>query len=154
MHQHEKSIIFLSLLFALALRPFGGAGCRCPARGAAPKLKAPSVEERLADLEAYVNNGARGNAANTNLDTKVPGPGPGHNALQMICAALVLFMTLPGLALFYGGLVRRKNVLSVLAQCLGIAGLVTILWWLCGYSLAFRRTARSRASSATSIGRS
>jgi len=46
-------------------------------------------------------------------------------------------MTLPGLALFYGGLVRRKNVLSVLAQCLGIAGLVTILWYICGYSLVF-----------------
>jgi Amt family ammonium transporter len=50
---------------------------------------------------------------------------------------LVLFMTLPGLALFYGGLVRRKNVLSVLAQCLLITGMVTILWWLCGYSMAF-----------------
>ena len=57
---------------------------------------------------------------------------------MMTSSALVLFMTLPGLALFYGGLVRRKNVLSVLAQCLGIAGLVTILWWLCGYSLVFR----------------
>jgi Amt family ammonium transporter len=56
---------------------------------------------------------------------------------MMTSAALVLFMTLPGLALFYGGLVRRKNVLSVLAQCFGIAGLVTILWWLCGYSIAF-----------------
>jgi Amt family ammonium transporter len=55
----------------------------------------------------------------------------------MASAALVLFMTLPGLALFYGGLVRRKNILSVMAQCLGIAGLVTILWWLCGYSLVF-----------------
>ena len=44
---------------------------------------------------------------------------------MMTSSALVLFMTLPGLALFYGGLVRRKNVLSVLAQCLGIAGLVT-----------------------------
>ncbi len=55
----------------------------------------------------------------------------------MVCTALVLFMTLPGLALFYGGLVRRKNVLSVLAQCLGIAGMVTILWWVCGYSLSF-----------------
>ena len=42
-----------------------------------------------------------------------------------------------GLALFYGGLVRRKNVLSVMAQCLGCAGLVTILWWAFGYSLAF-----------------
>ena len=56
---------------------------------------------------------------------------------MMTCAALVLFMTLPGLALFYGGLVRRKNVLSVLAQCFGCAGLVTILWWAVGYSLAF-----------------
>jgi Amt family ammonium transporter len=56
---------------------------------------------------------------------------------MMVCTALVLFMTLPGLALFYGGLVRQKNVLSVLAQCLGIAGLVTIMWWLFGYSMVF-----------------
>jgi Amt family ammonium transporter len=55
----------------------------------------------------------------------------------MTSTALVLFMTLPGLALFYGGLVRKKNVLSVLAQCMGIAGLVTILWWAVGYSLSF-----------------
>ena len=63
--------------------------------------------------------------------------GPGHNAWMMTSAALVLFMTLPGLALFYGGLVRKKNVLSVLAQCLGITGLVTVLWWAFGYSLVF-----------------
>lgn len=61
----------------------------------------------------------------------------GNNAWLMTSTALVLFMTLPGLALFYGGLVRSKNVLSVLAQCLGIAGLVTLLWWAVGYSLAF-----------------
>jgi Amt family ammonium transporter len=59
---------------------------------------------------------------------------------MMTCAALVLFMTLPGLALFYGGLVRTKNVLSVMAQCLGIAGLVTILWWAFGYSLVFGKS--------------
>lgn len=93
----------------------------------------PSVEQRLADLEAYVNNTAR----TPDVASKIPGPGPGHNAWQMTSTALVLFMTLPGLALFYGGLVRRKNVLSVLAQCMGIAGLVTILWWAIGYSLAF-----------------
>ena len=58
----------------------------------------------------------------------------------MTCAALVLFMTLPGLALFYGGLVRKKNVLSVLAQCIGITGLVTILWWAVGYSLVFGKS--------------
>jgi len=51
--------------------------------------------------------------------------------------ALVLFMTLPGLALFYGGLVRSKNVLSVLMQCFAIAGVVSILWLVVGYSLAF-----------------
>jgi Amt family ammonium transporter len=56
---------------------------------------------------------------------------------MMVSAALVLFMTLPGLFLFYGGLVRTKNVLSVAAQCIGIAGLVTILWWAFGYSLVF-----------------
>ena len=91
-----------------------------------------SLEHRVADLEAYVNNAAR-----TDADSNISGPGPGHNAWMMTCAALVLFMTLPGLALFYGGLVRQKNVLSVLAQCLGIAGLVTILWWAVGYSLVF-----------------
>jgi Amt family ammonium transporter len=62
---------------------------------------------------------------------------------MMTSAALVLFMTLPGLALFYGGLVRRKNVLSVLAQCLGIAGLVSILWWVCGYSFVFADGAKA-----------
>src|ERR1700726_2334824 len=107
------------------------------APAAAPALKDPTVEQRLADLEAYVNNGARVSSTDTNVASKVSGSGPGHNAFQMICAALVLFMTLPGLALFYGGLVRRKNVLSVMAQCLGCAGLVTILWWLVGYSLTF-----------------
>ncbi len=53
------------------------------------------------------------------VGTKIPGPGPGHNAWQMVSTALVLFMTLPGLALFYGGLVRSKNVLSILAMCSG-----------------------------------
>jgi Amt family ammonium transporter len=62
---------------------------------------------------------------------------------MMTSAALVLFMTLPGLALFYGGLVRKKNVLSVLAQCLGITGLVTIMWWAFGYSLVFVKSFNS-----------
>jgi len=51
--------------------------------------------------------------------------------------ALVLFMTLPALALFYGGLVRTKNILSVLMQCFAIAGIVSILWLVAGYSIAF-----------------
>src|SRR5213082_548490 len=100
----------------------------------------PSLEQRVADLEAYVNNGARGSdSANAKTASNISGSGPGHNGWMMTASALVLFMTLPGLALFYGGLVRQKNVLSVLAQCLGLAGLVAILWWAVGYSLVFSR---------------
>jgi len=106
---------------------------------------APSVEQRIGALEAYMAN-TDPTAPLKDKDGKIPdglttvagsNPGPGHNAWMMTSAALVLFMTLPGLALFYGGLVRRKNVLSVLAQCLGITGLVAILWWAFGYSFVF-----------------
>ncbi|MBL8033629.1 MAG: ammonium transporter [Leptospiraceae bacterium] len=109
----------------------------------APKPKELTIEQRVADIEAYMNNTPRvkddaavkpeAKAEKTNI----AGAGPGHNAWIMTSALLVLFMTLPGLALFYGGLVRTKNVLSVVAQCFGIAGLVTILWWAIGYSFAF-----------------
>jgi Amt family ammonium transporter len=61
----------------------------------------------------------------------------GHNAWMLTCCALVLFMTAPGLAMFYGGLVRKKNVLSVMMQCLFLMCLMTVLWGLYGYSLAF-----------------
>ncbi len=94
-----------------------------------------TVEERLDDLEAYFHNAPR--HADPSATSRIFVAGPGHNSWMMTASGLVLFMTLPGLALFYGGLVRRKNVLSVLAQCLGIAGLVTILWWAVGYSIAF-----------------
>src|SRR5438128_2435522 len=113
--------------------------CSLHAQTSTSPSASPSLEQRVADLEAYVNNSARGADAGAPMASNIWGPGPGHNAWMMTCAALVLFMTLPGLALFYGGLVRAKNVLSVLAQCLGIAGLVTILWWVAGYSLVFSR---------------
>ena len=100
-----------------------------PAPAAAPVPAAtPDLAARVADLEAYITNSA---------PKTLIAPGPGHNAWMMTSTALVLFMTLPGLALFYGGLVRRKNVLSVLAQCLGAAGVVTLMWWAFGYSVAF-----------------
>jgi Amt family ammonium transporter len=99
------------------------------AAAAASTTPPRDLESRVADLEAYL----------ANTTPKVLSPGPGHNAWMMASSALVLFMTLPGLALFYGGLVRRKNVLSVMAQCLGCAGFVTILWWAVGYSLVFAK---------------
>ena len=122
----SRFVTFLSVCVAVM-------ACRLTLAAALEPAPTPTLDQRVADLEAYVNNGARG----TNAPSNVGGPGPGHNGWMMTSSALVLFMTLPGLALFYGGLVRRRNVLSVLAQCLGIAGLVTILWWVCGYSLVF-----------------
>ncbi|HSD91330.1 MAG TPA: ammonium transporter [Kofleriaceae bacterium] len=95
----------------------------------------PTVEQRLANLEAYVTN----SAPDAHGGVLASASGPGHNGWMMTSTALVLFMTLPGLALFYGGLVRRKNVLSVVAQCFGCAGLVTVLWWAVGYSMAFAK---------------
>ncbi len=105
----------------------------------------PTLEQRVAGLEAYLNNtdpsaplaDAEGNVPEGLKTPSVGVAGPGHNAWMMTSAALVLFMTLPGLALFYGGLVRRKNILSVLAQCLGITALVTVLWWAFGYTMVF-----------------
>ena len=61
----------------------------------------------------------------------------GDTAWMLTSTALVLFMTLPGLALFYAGLVQRRNALSVLMQCFAIACVMSILWVVCGYSLAF-----------------
>lgn len=64
----------------------------------------------------------------------------GDTAWMLTATALVLFMTIPGLALFYGGLVRVQNVLSVLMQCFALTGIITVLWVVIGYSLAFHST--------------
>ena len=64
-------------------------------------------------------------------------PNKGDTAWMLVCTALVLLMTLPGLALFYGGLTRSKNVLSILMQCLVVFSLIIVLWSIYGYSLAF-----------------
>ncbi|MGY8828048.1 MAG: ammonium transporter [Pseudomonadales bacterium] len=64
----------------------------------------------------------------------------GDTAWMLTATALVLFMTIPGLALFYAGMVRSKNVLSVMMQCFAITGLISILWVVYGYSLAFDTT--------------
>ena len=114
--------------FAIAVPAWAGADSSAPAAPAG-SAAVPDLATRVADLEAYVTNGAP--------KALISRPAPGTTRWMMTSTALVLFMTLPGLALFYGGLVRRKNVLSVLAQCFGCAGLVTILWWAIGYSLAF-----------------
>src|SRR5690606_25891383 len=67
----------------------------------------------------------------------------GDTAWMLTSTAFVLLMTVPGLALFYGGLVRKKNVLATLLQTFAVAALVTVLWFVCGYSLAFSANASS-----------
>jgi len=138
-----------STLALVALMICGTATLRAQNAGAtnAPTATppAPTIEQRLSGVEAYLAN-TDPSAPLKDKDGKIPqglttvaasNSGPGHNAWMMTSSALVLFMTLPGLFLFYGGLVRRKNILSVIAQCFGIAGLVTILWVICGYSFVF-----------------
>lgn len=112
-----------------------------PARGETPPPEPPTLEQRVAGLEAYLAN--RDPSAPAVAQPVGGVPGPGHNAWMMTSAMLVLFMTLPGLALFYGGLVRTKNVLSIMAWCLGITSLVTGLWWAVGYSLVFGKSFHS-----------
>src|SRR5688572_4527325 len=90
-----KPFAFLALFAGLSLGTLFAQTPPPPA--AAPAAPAePTVEQRIADLEAYVNNTAR----TPDVASKIPGPGPGHNAWQMVSTALVIFMTLPGLALF------------------------------------------------------
>jgi len=83
----------------------------------------PTVESRLAELEAKVN--------------AAPGIDNGDNAWLLVSSALVLMMSAPGLILFYGGLVRQKNVLGTMMHSLVLMGLVSVLWVLFGYSMAF-----------------
>ena len=83
----------------------------------------PTAEERIAELEKAVKT------AQTS----------GDNAWMLVCSALVLLMTGPGLALFYGGLVRRKNVLATMMQSFTMMAVITVIWALFGYSLAFAK---------------
>jgi Amt family ammonium transporter len=125
----------IAIWLALATAGFAQA----PAAAGAP----PTLEQRVAGLEAYLANRDPAAAVALPVAAAERLPGPGHNAWMMTSAMLVLFMTLPGLALFYGGLVRTKNVLSIMAWCLGITSLVTVLWWAVGYSLVFGRSFHS-----------
>lgn len=75
--------------------------------------------------------------AQSSAESLQPAIDAGDTAWVTVATALVLLMTIPGLAFFYGGLVRRKNVLTVLMQCLITVSVISILWVVCGYSLAF-----------------
>src|SRR5712672_4151349 len=93
-----------------------------PASASAPSPQnSKEISDKLAQLEQRVT----------------AAQGAGDNAWMLTSAALVLMMTGPGLALFYGGLVRRKNTLAIMMQSFAMMGLISVLWALVGYSLAF-----------------
>ena len=96
--------------------------------GAAPAVSNGAQEKRLAALEKQ----------NADLTTAIASAQTsGDNAWMLVSSALVLMMSGPGLALFYGGLVRRKNILGTMMQTFAMMGVITVLWALVGYSLAF-----------------
>src|SRR5262245_55925216 len=111
------AVLFARWLSALAIL----ASCSMTVYAQAPGEAQPSLEDRLAKVETAVGDAALA----------------GHNAWVLTSSALVLFMTAPGLAMFYSGLVRKKNVLGVMMQCLFLMGLLTVIWGVYGYSLAF-----------------
>jgi ammonium transporter, Amt family len=101
-----------------------------PAATDSPADQVLLAEETVADAPPAVTL--------ESVDAKADGAAlAGHNAWMLTSTALVLFMTAPGLAMFYGGLVRKKNVLSVMMQCLFLMAMMTVIWGLYGYSLSF-----------------
>ena len=131
---------FLTLILMLAAFALAGIGHAqemptAPAAEATPPADAAApaapVEPMPAATPAEPAPAAAAATPEAKLDT-------GNTAWMLTATALVLFMTIPGLALFYGGMVRKKNVLATLMQSFSITALVTLLWMIVGYSLAFR----------------
>ena len=117
--EKKMSLRTISLLFVLFCL---GLPALVQAQSATiPPAQAPATQAQIAALQQAVQNAQSA----------------GDNAWMLVSAALVLLMTGPGLALFYGGLVRRKNILATMMQSFAMMSLVTILWAIAGYSLAF-----------------
>jgi len=135
--QMKKWLINLAsaglLLFAIGATPIVSAEDAAPA-AAAPAATAPA---------AAASADAAAPAADAAAPAAAPAPNKGDTTWMIVATLLVLMMAVPGLALFYGGLVRAKNMLSVLMQVMMIFSLIVVLWFIYGYSLAFTRAAHS-----------
>ena len=124
----RRAFRLLLLLVFLGLPAFLFAQAPAAAPASIPAAQAPVTQAQIAALQQAVQN-AQAASATAQM--------AGDNAWMLVSAALVLLMTGPGLALFYGGLVRKKNILGTMMQSFAMMGLVTILWAVLGYSLAF-----------------
>src|SRR5579864_5450651 len=131
------------ILIALAL--LGAFGLAAPLSAQYTAASPPAAETKAPDAKAEPAPGTKTEAAPTAPAATPPAPtspqlvtadkiSSGDTAWMLTSTALVLMMTIPGLALFYGGMVRRKNVLATLMQSFAITCLVTVLWVVVGYS--------------------
>ena len=118
-HARKMSVTLAGIFFLIAGNVLAQEAVVAVGIGEAPGE--PTIESRVEEVASVANEAALA----------------GHNGFMLIASALVLFMTAPGLAMFYSGLVRKKNVLGVMMQCIFLMGLMTVIWGLWGYSLAF-----------------
>jgi len=125
--------LLASLALGLSLL---GAGSVAFAQAAAPAAAAPEAKPAEA-APAAAAAAAPAEAASAPAAAPAPVPNKGDVAWMIVATAFVIMMSIPGLALFYGGLVRSKNMLSVLMQVFVVFSLITVLWVVYGYSLAF-----------------
>jgi Amt family ammonium transporter len=125
---------FLAVLLTALTVGFAG-GTLAEDKPAAPA--ATMVDAKPADAAPAAAVASAGPAAAAAAATATPVPNKGDTAWMIVATALVILMTIPGLALFYGGLVRTKNMLSVLMQVFVVFSMCSVLWVLYGYSVAF-----------------
>lgn len=133
------------LLASLALAAMGfglltggtAAFAQAAAPAAAASAEAPAAETKPAEAPAPATAPAAAATPAAAAAPAAPVPNKGDTAWMMVSTLLVILMTIPGLALFYGGLVRSKNMLSVLMQVMVTFSLIVVLWFVYGYSLAF-----------------
>jgi len=117
-------VLLLTVLLAIPVFSFAQTAA---SQGPQP-VSPPATQAQIAALQQ---------ALKANQAATAAAQSAGDNAWMLVSAALVLLMTGPGLALFYGGLVRKKNILGTMMQSFAMMGLVTVIWAICGYSLAF-----------------
>jgi ammonium transporter, Amt family len=127
--------LFVVFMFAFAL--IGAAGIVSAQSPTAPAASAAPTDAATATTAPVAAAAATPAAPSAPAPTAAPTPNKGDVSWMLVCTAMVLLMSVPALALFYGGLVRSKNMLSVLMQVFVTFSLITVLWVIYGYSFAF-----------------
>jgi ammonium transporter, Amt family len=132
-----KRLAGLLLAAALVGAPLAAPAAAQTASSAPATATAPASGEPAASAAAASTAAAAAPAAAAPAAAPAPKIDTGDTAWMLTSSVLVLMMTIPGLALFYGGMVRKKNILATLAQSFGATALITVLWMVVGYSIAF-----------------